>query len=270
MSCAPESRESLFSCSIPSFPKGSAAERIQESGRIRIGVVPDTPGFCQWNPVAERLEGLDADLCRLLAQGIFGGTFRSASERVDFVEIPLSAREQALEEGLVDAVVAMYSISDARRERVDFTRPYFGTTLSVMACAQRPVVEPEQLSTRRVCVVENTLGQEYAQLHNLGSSVLVTGSDRDMIDAVSRGDADVAISSSCVLENFDVESPGVFMRPPWSLASLPYAVGVSKGNDSLRDALDNRLDDLLQQGSLVELARRRAERCDPQRIALGA
>jgi general L-amino acid transport system substrate-binding protein len=73
---------------------------IQARGVLNCGVSGSLPGFSNVNPDTGRMEGLDADFCRVLAVAIFGEAY--TEESVNFVELTSDVRFTALQAGEVD------------------------------------------------------------------------------------------------------------------------------------------------------------------------
>jgi general L-amino acid transport system substrate-binding protein len=78
---------------------GKLAE-ILNRGKLICGVSGALPGFSNINPDTGRMEGLDADFCRVLAAAIFGPDYTEDS--VEFVQLTSDVRFTALQAGEVD------------------------------------------------------------------------------------------------------------------------------------------------------------------------
>jgi general L-amino acid transport system substrate-binding protein len=81
---------------------GGLLATIQERGVLNCGVSGGLPGFSLSNPDTGRMEGLDADFCRVLAVAIFGDAYTEDS--VNFVELTSDVRFTALQAGEVDVL----------------------------------------------------------------------------------------------------------------------------------------------------------------------
>lgn len=77
-------------------------QEIQERGVLNCGVSGGLPGFSSINPDTGRMEGLDADFCRVLAAAIFGEDY--TEESVNFVQLTADVRFTALQAGEVDVL----------------------------------------------------------------------------------------------------------------------------------------------------------------------
>ena len=84
---------------------------------LRIGVKTDQPGIGYADPTVTIFSGLDIDIAHIIADAL--------RDRPVFQPVVSGNREQMLETGAVDLVIASYSISEERLKRVDFAGPYF-------------------------------------------------------------------------------------------------------------------------------------------------
>ena len=101
----------------------------RDSQKIAIGVKFDQPGLSIKNPDGQ-LSGFDVDVARYVA-----GRLGYPPDRIAWIEAPSGQREMLLRNRQVDYIVATYSITDARRKKVDFAGPYLiaGQSLLVRA-----------------------------------------------------------------------------------------------------------------------------------------
>src|SRR5690349_16459983 len=114
---------------------------------IKIGIKFDQPGLGQ--KVGGEYQGLDVDVATYIAAEL-GYT----EDQIEWVQAPSSQRETLLQTGQVRLVVATYSITDERREKVSFAGPYFVAHQDLLVRAEdADVVDVESLSGRKLCSV---------------------------------------------------------------------------------------------------------------------
>jgi len=76
---------------------------VLERGVLNCGVSGGLPGFSIANPDTGRMEGLDADFCRVVALAVFGPAY--TEESVNFVPLTADVRFTALANGEVDVLM---------------------------------------------------------------------------------------------------------------------------------------------------------------------
>ena len=108
----------LSACGSDSADTGSGSSGDSGGKALKIGIKFDQPGLGLKQ--GSEFTGLDVDVAKYVAKEL--GT---AEGDIQFVQAPSAQRETLIETGQVDMVVATYSITDARKEKVSFAGPYF-------------------------------------------------------------------------------------------------------------------------------------------------
>lgn len=83
-------------------PTGKVKE-ILDRGQLNCGVSGTLPGFANVNPDTGRMEGIDADFCRVIAVAIFGTSY--TEESVNFVSLTADVRFTSLQAGEIDVLI---------------------------------------------------------------------------------------------------------------------------------------------------------------------
>lgn len=237
----------------PVAPNGSTLRRIHADGCLRVGICLDAAGFSSIDSRTGKVSGLDVTFARKVAQAVFGGTVFNVSQLVEFVPISMGRREQALIEGDVDVVISSFAATPERRKLVDFTDPYYGTSLTPIVRSETAIDSLDDLQDAPLVVVENTTGAEFVKRLDLGSKVLEVESVLAMVDTVRDGTALAGFSAAPILDELVRVSGNELSCPPLMLESIAFAVGVRKGDESFRDFLNLRVNDLVS-GGFVALA----------------
>lgn len=246
-------REDVWQIPTPNFASNSSVKDIQKRNHVRIGVVPEMPGFCERDKTG-RLVGLDVEIAKLLSRAMFGGTKTSAVDVIDFVDISIHDRESVLEEDVVDFVVSVFAITPERRKRVDFSAPYFGTSLSVLMRSDEDPTDQTRMQSARIGVAEGSVGESFSKANALGSRVIEFESVAEIVDAVRDGVVDACVTTSLVLDNFANRDPEHLVKMPWTMTHLSHGIGVRKGNDQLRMFLNQQVEQFWDDGMLLRLA----------------
>ena len=102
---------------VPEVPAGSTVAAIRDRGFIRVGIKFDQPSFGKMDPDTGKMQGFDAEIARLVAVEIFGGTVSDVEDKIRWVQAVSPNRERLIQDGVVDIVVATYSITPNARRR---------------------------------------------------------------------------------------------------------------------------------------------------------
>ena len=99
------------------------------SNKIVIGTKFDQPGLGLKNPDGT-MSGFDVDVAKYVAQQLGYG-----EDKIEWKESPSGQRETLIQNDQVKFIAATYSITDARKEKVDFAGPYLITGQSLLVRA---------------------------------------------------------------------------------------------------------------------------------------
>ena len=114
---------------------------------LKIGIKFDQPGLGLKE--GEKYTGLDVDVATYIA-----GKLGTTADKITWIQAPSAQRETLIETGQVDLVVATYSITDARKEKVSFAGPYFiaGQDLLIRS-DDTSITGPDSLGGKKLCSV---------------------------------------------------------------------------------------------------------------------
>jgi len=213
----------------PEFEAGTTMAELSEAGEMTVGTKFDQPGFGLLG-LEDVPEGFDVEVAKIIA-----GAMGIAEEDITWEESPSDVREQLIEDGAVDMVVATYTINEERAERITFAGPYYvaGQMLMTLADDDR-FSGPEDIAENadaKVCSVTGSTPavniEEY--LANPNQLVLFDVYDK-CADALSNGQVDVVTTDNVILAGFVGESDGEFQLVGEQFTDEPYGIGIEKGD----------------------------------------
>src|SRR5262249_23492135 len=120
-----------------------------EGNKIVIGTKFDQPGLGLKNPDGT-MSGFDVDVAKYVAKQLGYN-----EDHIEWKESPSGQRETLIQNNQVKDIVATYSVTDARRARVDFAGPYLITGQSLLVRADNnDITGPESLqNNKKLCSV---------------------------------------------------------------------------------------------------------------------
>jgi glutamate transport system substrate-binding protein len=197
--------------------------------KLTIGIRFDQPGLGVREPDG-KFRGLDVDVASYVAERL--GTDR---RNITFVEARAADRETLLEQRKVDLVVATYSITDARKQRVDFAGPYFVAGQSLLVRKINADIDgPESLdnSDWHLCSVTGSTPAEKVQASYAKSVTLEQhGSYRECVDALLKGEVDAVTTDDVILAGYAAEQPDKLKVVGKPFSTERYGIGLHKGDD---------------------------------------
>jgi polar amino acid transport system substrate-binding protein len=133
----------------------SSIEEIKKRGTIKIGVFSDKPpfGFVDANG---KNQGFDVYIAKRFAKDLLGD-----ESKVEFVLVEAASRVEFLQANKVDIILANFTVTDERKQKVDFANPYMKVALGVVAPDGAPITSVEQLKGKKLIVNKGTTAETF-------------------------------------------------------------------------------------------------------------
>ncbi|RKT53388.1 glutamate ABC transporter substrate-binding protein [Saccharothrix australiensis] len=193
--------------------------------RLVIAVSYDQPGLG-----VRRLDGVfkgfDVDVARYVAREL-------GTENVTFVEATPSQREKLLTEGRADLVVSTYSITDKRKEVIDFVGPYFVAGQDLMVrLTDTHITGPESLTAGvKLCSVENTTSAQHVKDRFAQSVELVNYPNfSDCVTALLAEQVDAMTTDDVILAGYAAQNPELLRVVGKPFSEERYGIGLRRGD----------------------------------------
>lgn len=224
------------------FPAGSTMAKLQEAGKITIGTKYDQPGFGLLG-LDDVPEGFDVEVGKIIA-----GALGIGEDGITWRETPSEIREQVIEDGEVDMVIATYTINDERAKRITFAGPYYVAGQQLMVASDNDTIEgPEDLKANpdaKVCSVTGSTPAANIEQYLASPDQLVLFDIYDKCaDALSNGQVDVVTTDNVILLGFTSESDGEFKLVGEQFTDEPYGIGIKKGDVEFCEFINDTLAD---------------------------
>ncbi|HET9874681.1 MAG TPA: glutamate ABC transporter substrate-binding protein [Mycobacterium sp.] len=216
-----------------------------DDGKIKIGVKFDQPGLGVKKPDGT-LDGFGIDVARYVA-----GYLGYAPDRIAWIEAPSGQREMLIRNGQVDYIVATYSITDARRQQVDFAGPYLlaGQSLLVRADNTDITGAASLQQHRKLCSVAGSTPAQRIKDRYPGVQLQRYDTYSACVEALKNGAIDAVTSDDIILAGYAAQSPGTFKLVGEAFSAEQYGIGLKKGNDGLRDRINAAIEQMERDGS---------------------
>ena len=210
------------------FEEGTPMAEFAEEGSITVGTKFDQPGFGLENLEGE-LEGFDVEVAKIIA-----GAMGIAPEDIEWFETPSAIREEAIEGGDVDMVVATYTINEERAERITFAGPYYNAGQMLMVASDNDTITgPDDIAENpdaTVCTVTGSTPSENIREYLASEDQLVLFEEYSQCaDALGNGQVDIVTTDNVILAGFVGESDDAYKLVGEQFTEEPYGIGIEKG-----------------------------------------
>jgi len=168
---------------------------------------------------------------------------------------PLDPGERigALESGQVDLVVATFSITPEREQRIAFSEPYFVAHQDLLIRRNDDsITGPETLDGKILCAASGTTSADYVKSHYKGRITLrEVPTFSECVRDLANGDVDAVSTDDLILAGFAAqpEYKGILKVVGRGFTDEEYGVGVKKGDTAMVDKVNAALREYIDSGA---------------------
>jgi polar amino acid transport system substrate-binding protein len=193
--------------------------------------------------------GFDIDLAKAAAEKM-GAT-------AVFQPIDWKTKETELSSGRIDLIWNGYTITDERKEKVLFTKPYLENAQVVVTLADSNLTKLDDLAGKVVGIQSLSSAADALNAHPIKPEIETVTEFSDNVLALTdlkTGRVDAVVIDEVVIDYYMSQEEGTFKVLDESLAPEQYGVGVKKGNEALLEKLQKALDEMNEDGTAAEIS----------------
>ncbi|MDU6265295.1 MAG: transporter substrate-binding domain-containing protein [Anaerocolumna aminovalerica] len=221
-------------------------EKIKEAGVVKIGVFGDKPPF---GYVAEDGSnvGYDVYLGRQIAKDLLGD-----ESKVEFVLLEAANRIEYLKSKKVDIVLANFTVTEERKEQVNFAEPYMKVALGVVAPEDSPIASVEDLKGKTLIVNRGTTAELYFTENYPDIKLVAYDENTETFQALVDGRGDALSHDNTLLFAWTFENKGYKIVDGNIGSQDTIAPAVNKDDTDLLEWLNNEIKTLTANGFFKE------------------
>ncbi|MFP5347625.1 MAG: glutamate ABC transporter substrate-binding protein [Actinomycetes bacterium] len=214
--------------------------------KLTIGISFDRPGlgFKDGNTYS----GFDVETAKYIAKAL--GVPESG---ITWVEADPGNRESLLTSGKANLVLSTYTITEARKQVVDFAGPYFLAHQDLLVRRnETEITGPETLDRRKLCSVPGTTSAENVLRFYRGRIELKEFPRfSDCVKALANSEVDAVTTDDVILAGYAAEPQyrGKLKVVGKGFSDENYGVGIKKGNEALVKQVNEALKQYVADGS---------------------
>jgi len=225
---------------------GSGGSTGAEGGtKVKVGIKFDQPGMGLKK--GSEYTGMDVDVAKYIAKEL-----GAAEGDITWVQAPSAQRETLIQTGQVDMIVATYSITDARKEKVSFAGPYFiaGQDLLIRA-DDASITGPDSLDGKKLCSVKGSTSAQKVKDKYPGVQLQEFGTYSECLPALSTGGVDALTTDDTILAGYAAqpEFKGKFKVVGQPFSEENYGVGIKKGDTAKCTKINDAIKKMVSDGS---------------------
>ncbi len=182
---------------------------------------------------------------------------KKAGIEVKFVNTPWEGIFNSLQQGDRDMLASSITITDERKQTMDFTNPYFDAYQLIAVKATSKVAKFDDLKKLKVGVQTGTTGDEAVTKQQGKNSTNIKRFESTplALKELEAGGVDAVVADNGVVINYVTNNPAAKFKTvsDKSFAPEQYGFAVKKGNTELLEKLNKGLADIKADGSYDQI-----------------
>ena len=208
-------------------------EEIQEDGTVNIGVFSDKNPFGYVDENGE-YQGYDVYFAERIGQDL--------GVEINSVSTEAANRVEYLETGKVDIILANFTVTEERAQKVDFALPYMNVALGVVSPDSRVISDLSELGEDdEVIVISGTTAETYLTENNPEIKLQKYDTYANAKTALENGNAAAWANDNTEVIAFALQNEGYTVGIPELGSQDTIAPAVAKGNESLLNWINEEI-----------------------------
>lgn len=236
----------IVGCGNKDDESTSSLEKIKERGSIKIGVFSDKPPFGSIDENGKN-QGYDVEVAKQFAKDLLGD-----ESNVEFVLVEAASRVEFLQSNKVDLILANFTVTDERKEKVDFANPYMKVALGVVS-KDGEIKGVEQLKGKKLIVNKGTTADAYFTKNYPDIELLKFDQNTETFEALKDGRGDAVAHDNTLLFAWARENSGYAVGVKTLGDQDVIAPAVKKGDTELLEWVNNEIDKINKDGLIKNI-----------------
>lgn len=198
-----------------------------------------------------KIVGFDIDLANAAAEKM--------EKKVKFQPIDWSTKEAELSSGRIDLIWNGYTITDERKKKVLFTKPYLKNAQVVVTLADSKLTTLDDLNGKVVGLQTLSSASDALEAAPIRSKIKTVTEFTDNVQALTdlkSGRLDAVVIDEIVINYYMTKEKEAYKVLDESLAPEEYGIGVKKGNEALLEKLQKALDEMNEDGTAEGISKK--------------
>lgn len=216
---------------------------------LHVGTKIDVPGFGFQNPETGVIEGFEVDIAHELAKRLKGDP-----DKLEVTGVNVTTRGIMLDNGTLDATLATFTITEARKKSYNFSQPYFTDHIGVLVKKDAGIAGLADLDGKTVGVASSATTRD--KLKAAGDEI---GIHMEFAEYATYPEIKIALVTGRV-DAFSVDRSilqgyldDTTMLLDAQFAPQEYGIASKKSNVELAESIDGALADMMSDGTLDTL-----------------
>ncbi len=226
--------------------EAAGAVTTKTEGVLTFGTNAEFPPFefVAGTGVIDQYDGIDMAIAKQIAED---NGMTAAIENMEFDSLLV-----ALQNGQIDAAIAAMTVTEDRKEAVDFSVPYYTATQVMIVKEDSDIAAAADMADKKICVVQGYTGE--ICVNDMGYSYEAFKKGTEAVLELVNGKCDVVVIDSATAQKYVDDNEGLkIVEDASAFESEEYAVAVQKGNTALLDMINKSIEAKLADGTISDL-----------------
>lgn len=211
-------------------------DEIKEDGTINIGVFSDKNPFGYVDENGD-YQGYDVYFAERIGKDL--------GVKINYVSTEAASRVEYLETGKVDIVLANFTVTEERAQKVDFALPYMNVALGVVSPKANVIKSLDEVGADdQIIVISGTTAETYLEKNYPDIKLQKFDTYATAKTAFENGTGVAWANDNTEVIAYAIENPGYVVGIPSLGSQDTIAPAVSKGNDTLLSWLNDEIKSL--------------------------
>ncbi|MCF2528166.1 glutamate ABC transporter substrate-binding protein [Yinghuangia soli] len=222
--------------------------RAEQRGHLIIGAKEDQPSLGIMDPATKERSGFDIEMAKMLSAAL-----GFDPKTIEFKTVASANREAALQRGDIDFYIGTYSITEKRKETVDFAGPYYVSGQSLLVKKNdTSITGKDTIKGKKVCSAKGSTPAQKIKVEYPDSTLVEYDTYSQCVDSLLTGQVDALTTDESILKGYAARDPGLkVVGEPFTTEK--YGIGLGKGDTALRTALNDAVDRALKDGTWQQI-----------------
>lgn len=237
---------SLFAGCGTSKENLNSLASVKKSGKLLIGLEDSYPPM-EFRDSKNNLVGFDIDLGNDVAKKL--------GVKAEYVMTDFNGIILALNASKFDMIVAAMSITDKRKEAIDFSVPYVtGGQIIAVKSGDTSIKSEEDLKGKVVGCQLGSIGDTTSSAMKGLKEVIKYDKIAQALQELSSGRVNAVVMDAQVGGYYTTKKPGEYTILSKLISEEPIGIGLKKGDNELKNATDKAILELQKDGTLTKLS----------------
>src|SRR5439155_16063260 len=206
------------------FPAALAMATILSEGHITIGVKYDVPLMGLFDPVKQQVDGFDIAIGKEISKDM-----GLKDNQVKFIEAVTANRIPFLQEDKSDLVISTFTITDERKQQIEFSRPYYVAGQSILVKKDNTTItKVDDLAGKNVCAQSGSTSEAAIKQKVPTANMLPLQVISACVQSMKDGRVDAVSTDDIQLSGFALTDKHLKLVGGQFTAE-PYGTGMKKG-----------------------------------------